>query len=316
MACPPDYPSSDPWEPDRPLTEDTARAAISLCFPGVDARVLKHLGSGWEFDAFVTTDGWVFRFPRRAHCAELFDPEAQVHHLVSLMLTPGIGVPRVELMGQPAAGFPYRFAGHRYIAGVAADAVGSDLLPTLARDIGAALGAIHSIPEEWARAAGVVEMDLDDVGRMEWVQRGLEVASELRGRDPVVDEALTWASKVALPIGRFEGPLRFIHQDLSPEHFVVEPTTGRLTGILDWTDVILGDAARDFVTLVTLAGWGFAEEVARHYPHPVDQGFWERLHFMARLLSVIWLAHAHAQRSDVAKHVTWVHNAFALGSRS
>ena len=299
------------WEPDRPLTDDGAAAAIRACFPSVDSRAVRRLGSGWEFDVYTTVDGWVFRFPRRAHCADLFEPESRVHHLVSLVLPPRIAIPHVELMGQPAAGFPYRFAGHRYIAGVPADAVASELLPVLARDIGAALGAIHSIPEEWARAAGVVEMDLDDVGRKDWLERGLDVAAELRGLDPVVDHALDWVSQVSLPIGRFDGPPRLIHQDLSPEHFLADATTGHLTGILDWTDAILGDAARDFVVLVTWQGWEFAEQVIRHYPHPVNREFRERLGFMARLLSVLWLADAHEQRADVRKHVRWVHNAFA-----
>ncbi|MDQ3950824.1 MAG: phosphotransferase [Gemmatimonadota bacterium] len=306
--------SSPPWEPDRPLTRETASALIRTWFPAIDSEGLTHLGSGWEFDAFLTTDGWVFRFPRRAHCADLFEPERRVHHLVSGVLPPRIAVPHVELVGQPALGFPYRFAGHRFIPGVAADAVDPGLMPTLAREIGVALGAIHSIPEITARAAGVVEMDLDDIGRKEWVDRGFEVASELRGLDPAVDQALSWVNQVSLPLERFEGPLRFIHQDLSPDHLIVDSTTGQLTGILDWTDAILGDSARDFVFLVTWQGWGFAEEVLRSYPHSIDQGFRERLRFMARLLSVMWLAMAHEQHSDVTKHIEWVRNAFAPGS--
>ncbi|MFN2566393.1 MAG: phosphotransferase family protein [Gemmatimonadaceae bacterium] len=317
--------SSPPWEPDRPLTRETASSLISACFPTIDSRELRHLGSGWEFDAFLTTDGWVFRFPRRADSATLFEVERRVHHLVSGVLPPRIAIPRVELLGQPGLGFPYRFAGHRFIEGVAADAVEEgvaadavepNLLSTLARDISAALGAIHSIPEHTARAAGVVEMDAADVGRTEWLERALELAPELHGLDPAVDQTLSWVNQMSPPFARFDGPLRFIHHDLSPEHLIVDSRTGKLVGILDWTDAILGDSARDFVFLVTWKGWWFAEEVLRSYPHPVDQGFRKRLRFMAQLLSVVWLATAQEQHSDVAKHVQWVHNAFAPGSGS
>jgi aminoglycoside phosphotransferase (APT) family kinase protein len=308
--------SSPPWAPDRPLTRETASEVIRACFPTIAARGLEHLGSGWEFDAYLTADRWVFRFPRRAHCADLFEPEARVHRLVSQVLPPRVAVPRVELVGGPAPGFPYRFAGHRMIRGVAADAVAPDLLPTLAREIGAALGAIHSIPEAEARAAGVRETEEDDVGRKEWLERGFEAASELRGLDPAVDRALGGVRRVSPPLARFEGPLRLIHQDLEPDHLIVDPATGRLAGILDWTDAAVGDPARDFVFLVTWRGWRFAEEVLRSYPHAVDHGFRERLRVMARLLSIMWLALAHEQRSGVAKHVEWVRNAFAIGSAS
>jgi aminoglycoside phosphotransferase (APT) family kinase protein len=286
---------SPPWEADRPLTLEAARAVIGACFPTLDCQDLECLGSGWEFDAFLTADGWVFRFPRRAWCADLFERERRIHQLVSPVLPPSVAIPNVQVMGQPTLGFPY---------------------PTLASDIGEALEAIHSIPEEEARAAGVVEPNLEEEGRNEWLRRGLELASELRGLDISIDPAVSWAKQVAVPPPGYEGPLRFIHHDLSPEHLIVDPKTGRLAGILDWTDAALGDAARDFVTLVTWRGWDFTEEVLWAYRLPRDSGFRKRLRFMARLLSVIWLAEAHERGANVAKHIKWVRNAFATGTSS
>ncbi|MCJ7628254.1 MAG: hypothetical protein MUO50_07675, partial [Longimicrobiales bacterium] len=75
--------TSPPRGMDRPLRPETAQAIIGECFPTVDCQDLKYLGSGWQFDAFLTVDGWVFRFPRRAWCADLFEPERRVHQLVS-----------------------------------------------------------------------------------------------------------------------------------------------------------------------------------------------------------------------------------------
>lgn len=302
--------SAPPWAADRPLTREAAAAAIHARFPAIDVREIEHIGSGWEFDAFLTADGWVFRFPRRAECAALFEPERRVHRLVAAALPAGVAIPQVQHMGEPTPGFPYVFAGHRCVQGVAADTLGVALIPILARALGAALGAIHAIPEQEARAAGVVEMDEDDVGRQAWLASGIRVASELRGRDPIVDQALTWIGQLQLPPIRFAGPLRFIHHDLSPEHVIVDADSGHLAGILDWTDAILGDAARDFVFLVTWRGWEFAEQVLCSYPHAVDEEFRDRLDFMARLLSVMWLADAHEQGGDLAKHIAWVRNAF------
>ena len=239
---------------DEPLTREAATAVIESCFPAIECRGLEYLGSGWEFHAYLTSDGWVFRFPRTARDAELFGPERRVHALVSRMLPTEIALPRVELVGEPAAGFPQRIAGHRFIPGIPADAVAADLLPTLTREIGIVLGAIHSISEGEARAAGVGEMDANDAGRQEWLDRRRAVASDLRGIDPVIEEAVNWIDRVSVRIAPYAGPLRFIHHDLSPEHLIVDGATGRLTGILDWTDAILGDAARDFVFLVTWRG--------------------------------------------------------------
>jgi aminoglycoside phosphotransferase (APT) family kinase protein len=297
-----------------PLTRETAAAVIESCFPAIECRGLEYLGSGWEFHAYLTSDGWVFRFPRTERDAKLFEPERRVHELVSRVLPTAIALPRVQLVGEPATGFPHRIAGHRFIPGIPADAVAADLLSGLGHEISMALGAIHSISEREARAAGVGEMDASDVGRQEWLDRRRVVASDLREIDPVIEKAVNWMDRVPVRIAPYAGPLRFIHHDLSPEHLIVDGATGRLTGILDWTDAVLGDAARDFVFLVTWRGWDFAKHVLRSYPHAVDSEFVMRLRFMARLLSVVWLAEAHEQGEDLAKHIAGVHNAFVASS--
>ena len=110
-----------PWEPDRALTSAAARASVESQFPQVDTRRFDHLGSGWEFDVYLSEDGWVFRFPRRAEYATLFERESRVHELVAPALAPSVAVPRVELWGEPGPGSPYPFAGHRMVPGVPAD---------------------------------------------------------------------------------------------------------------------------------------------------------------------------------------------------
>ena len=295
---------------DPPLPREIAAAAIAARFPRVDVSRLEYLGSGWEFDAYRTADDWVFRFPRHVDAATVFDAEQRVHDLIRGVLPATLVVPRVELIGEPTAGMPLRFAGHRYIGGATVDALDRAMLPRLARDIAAALGAIHSISESDARNAGARQSNAFDGDRTEWIPRVIEMARALRGQDAVVDQAIGWVCGVTVPSLIYVGPARFIHHDLGPEHLLADPASGRLLGILDWTDAALGDPAHDFVFLVTWRGWTFADEVIVHYPPPVDDDFRERLRFMARLYSVLWLALAHEQRTDVRKHIEWVRNAF------
>jgi len=301
---------------DPPLALTTASLAIRACFPSVRTEGLTHLGSGWDFDAFLTTDGWVFRFPRRPECVATLDTERRLLDLVAPVLPPSVAVPTMELDGQPGHEFPYRFTGYRFIRGVAADTVALSILPVTARSIGKALGAIHGVPESDARAAGIRAMDVDDPGRQRWLDDRIAGAAALRRIDAVVDGAADWVRDNARrPPAAFPGPLRLTHDDLSPEHLLVDPVTGDLVGILDWSDAILGDPARDFAPLVAWHGWAFADEVLRNYPRQLDPGFRERLRFIARVLSVLWLAEAcewtPEAASDVARHVRWVHNVFA-----
>jgi aminoglycoside phosphotransferase (APT) family kinase protein len=306
--------SSEPegsYIPPRPLAPETAAALIRSAFPEVDTAGIRHLGSGSLFDAFLTTDGWVFRFPRWDWCGDLFEPEARIHSFVAKVLPARIRLPQVQLLCESTSGFPYRFAGHRFVPGIAADAVDEALVPTLTREIAAFLGALHSTPAAVAEKAGFREITIDEAGRREWFEHGVAVAARLRGLDSVIDGALDWLSTIPEPRTPPELPRQLIHCGLSPDHVLVDPATGLISGVLDWTDGSFGDVAGDFVFLVQWRGWGFAEEVLRLYPRPVDGEFRARLRYDTQWLSVIRLAFAHEQGLDEEKLVKAVHHAFA-----
>jgi aminoglycoside phosphotransferase (APT) family kinase protein len=299
------------WVPDPPLKQDRAAALIRNYFPSVDAATLRYLGSGWQFDAFLTADEWVFRFPRWEWSGELFESEARVHRFAAQILPPQIRIPKVELLAAPTAQFPYPFAGHRFIPGVGGDTLDEKLLPTLANDVAMFLSALHSTPPPVAGAAGIREIPLNDPGRRDWLEHGIAAAAQLRELDSVVEQAVEWLGRASITPPSLGGTLQLIHGGLAPEHLIVDPSTGALIGVIDWTDAQLGDAARDFVFLVTWRGWKFVEDVLRIYPRAVDREFRTRLRYMAQMLSVIWLAFAYEQGADLTKHVQAVHNAFA-----
>ena len=152
-----------------------------------------------------------------------------------------------------------------------------------------------------------------DEGRHAWLEEGVNVAVKLRGVDRILDRALDWL-QTAPWTHRSDAPWHLIHGGLESRHALVDPSTGLLQGVIDWTDTHLGDAARDFVFLVTWKGWQFAEEVLRLYPRAIDQEFRARLRNMAQLLSLMELAYAHAENHDLATYIRYVHNAFAESS--
>jgi aminoglycoside phosphotransferase (APT) family kinase protein len=240
---------------------------------------------------------------------DLFEPEATTHKFVAQIIPSQIGIPRVELLASPSAQFPYPIAGHRYIPGVGAEELDDALIPTFAREIATLLNALHSTPTPLAGGAGIHEFVMDE-GRREWFENVVNHAMKLRGRDPVLDRALDWLNTVP-STSHFDAPLHLIHGGLESRHVLVDPATGFVQGVIDWTDTHLGDAARDFVFLVTWKGWKFAEEVLRIYPRAIDREFRARLRYMAQLLSLMELAYAHAQHQDLTRYIREVHNAFA-----
>lgn len=102
-------------------------------------------------------------------------------------------------------------------------------------------------------------LGVDDPGRQRWLDDRVTAADALRGIDAVVDGALHWLQdNVRRQSAAFPRPLRLTHDDVSPEHLLVDPDRGELVGILDWSDAALGNPARDFAPLACWHGWRFS----------------------------------------------------------
>lgn len=54
-----------------------------------------------------------------------------------------------------------------------------------------------------------------------------------------------------------------VHNDIKGEHILVDPRSGRVTGILDWADAGIGNPAVDIAGLVLTVGKDLAERIAR-----------------------------------------------------
>lgn len=299
------------WDPHHVPSEEDLKATLAAQFPRVDSGGLRPLGSGWEFDAWETPDGWVFRFPRRREAPGQLRRERRFLDLVRPVLAPEVAVPEPVLWGEPGPRFPWLFAGYRKIAGRSADHPRLTPHPHLPRQMGRALARLHAIDPVDARAAGVAE---DREGVAEWILEVREEAAGLRGLAPEVHEAVGWLRESEALTAPYDGPLRLVHNDLRPDHVLLDPETGSLRGILDWTDTALGDPTLDFVFLVTWGGWATAEAVLAAYEevaaHKVDDAFRPRLDAMARTMSLHWLHEAKERGMGLEKHLGWVRNAF------
>ncbi len=220
-------------ESDRPLDSRIALAALREQFPEEPFHHVELLGSGWATDVYLVDDRLVARLPRSAELAQWLDRDDAVLGFVASSLGSHIAVPQVCHRGGAGEHLKHGFLVCSLVPGVGADDPAAPLTDGLVEDLGVALTHIHSVPLETATAAGLEQRDWDD----------------------------------------YQGPLRFIHGDFSPDNLIIDPVSGRLTGIIDWGNAAIGDPALDFVPLVLWRGWGFARAVIAAYRLPTDQDF-------------------------------------------
>jgi aminoglycoside phosphotransferase (APT) family kinase protein len=292
------------------LDEKIVSGLIAAQFPDLAGRTVTRYGAGWDNQLFRVGGEWIFRFPRRAERVPWLVREMEIMPIVAETLAPAI--PLFERAGVPTDAFPYPFVGYRPVPGVGADqarAASRSGHPSLAADLGALLSRLHRIdpsrvpptPDGWEREPwGELRAELAGVASL---------ARPLLGPDLLAEAEPYLAGQIREP--HQDGPLRFIHNDICPDHVIVDPDTGHLNGLIDFGDAMAGDPVLDFVGLIGIDGYRFISRVAASYDLPLGDSFAARLGWLCRVLTLTWLADAAAHdRPSIGKHLSWVARAF------
>jgi aminoglycoside phosphotransferase (APT) family kinase protein len=298
----------DPPPSDRELSGDVVRHVLHEQFPELAAQSLEYLGSGWEHEAYLVDHHLVIRFPRYAGVARGFEREERLLTLVASATGPSISVPRITHWGKPSTRFPHNFAGHEMIPGVAADDPSVPETPELADDLGHALTRIHAIPEVAAQTIGVPHLAVRCRDPLEELHRQIGSVPDIKDLAP---GPWFWLNAGPRVPANYDGAPRFIHNDFSPDHIIVNRTTGRLSGIIDWSGAALGDPAQDFAYLLLCRGLPFLRRAVEAYRLPTDAAFTERAVFLARVRAVGWLADAIKRHGRTTPALASVQRAFA-----
>ncbi|WP_063060786.1 phosphotransferase family protein [Nocardia sienata] len=111
----------------------------------------------------------------------------------------------------------------------------------VAAALGGFLAALHAAPVD--RMADLVDTD-DQPGQL-WLEEAARTYELVADAVPRGHRAAVEAFLGATPVEDRYG-LVFSHNDLGTEHVLVDPVSGSVTGVIDWSDAALVDPAYDF----------------------------------------------------------------------
>jgi aminoglycoside 2''-phosphotransferase len=258
------------------LTQLAAR--IRQAFPSLafDRAVLNEVGE--DHQVLILDDRYVFRFPRHPH------------HPTGLALEIGVLQALKGRCALPAPDYRYvapsgAFAGYEMIQG---RELTPDLFASLSEaaqarvldQIAEFLSAMHGLtPREVETVMTAPPLDWPRLGsNAEWIPDG-----RARRLGPIAAALPDLAPRVADFYDRFAerptGPERLIHSDVTGDHLLLSPAGDRLSGIIDFGDTELGDAAYDFAYLFSYGDGAPAYVFARYAlkaedPDLLDRAFW------------------------------------------
>lgn len=230
-----------------------ARRLVGGRFPGFADAPLELLSEGWDNTVWRSGD-WVFRFPRREVVVPGLRREIEVLPGLELPLA----VPRPELIGEPAHGFPFPWFGARFLPGREPLGLSEAQRDRLGRPLGEFLRALHAQPGDGLPA--------DANARADMARRVPMLRAALARLDEPAPEQILAAALELPPPAR--GGLA--HGDLHLRHLLVDDA-GAPTAVIDWIDVCVGDPGIDLPLYWCLLTPAARDDFRAVYPVTGDQ---------------------------------------------
>jgi len=272
---------------DRPAPEvdvsvDLVRRLLAEQFPDFADDPLKVLNRGWDNTILKLGDELLVRVPHREMAAELIDHEQRWLPDISARTTLQVPVPVHH--GEPTVYFPWAWSITPWFEGVEA-ATGAYESTGAARSLGEFFAELHVVVDEHTSAPQNPYRGGPLSDRAESFASNLSLLVEAEGppaRASELQEIFTGAA--AVPI---DGDTVWLHGDLHLRNMLV--CDGRLSAIIDWGDIAIGDPATDFA-----AAWSLVPdhiELVRQAAGGTDAA-WERSRGWAAHFAVMYLVHS------------------------
>jgi aminoglycoside phosphotransferase (APT) family kinase protein len=208
------------------------RRLLAAQFPQWADLALRRVASaGTDNALYRLGDDMVVRLPRIHWAVDTVEKEHRWLPWLAPRLPVAVPVPLGK--GKPGDGYPWHWSIYRWLEGEN-PTVGAIADPaSLARDLAECIAALQLIDPSNAPPAGRgVHLALRDT----------PTRAALKALDGMIDtEATTAAWEASLQIPEWPGPAVWLHGDLAPGNVLL--VNGRLSGLIDWGGLGVGDPA-------------------------------------------------------------------------
>ena len=224
------------------------RSLVARQFPDLaDLPISKVASAGTENAIFRLGENLAVRMPRVASAARQAEREALWLPRLSPHLS--LAIPEPVELGRPTEEFPHHWAICRWLAGENAFVRPVDDLADSARRLARFVRVLQEAP-----VAGASSLVATTSGRgVDLVHRDSATRTAIASCEGLVDTetlAAIWAGALATP--KWNSPPVWIHGDIHVGNLLV--ANGRITGIIDWGCLGMGDPACDLTVAWSMLG--------------------------------------------------------------
>jgi aminoglycoside phosphotransferase (APT) family kinase protein len=246
------------------IDEALVRSLLREQHPDLADLSLREIDSGWDNAIFRLGETLVVRMPRRVAVTHLIEREQQwLPQLAPLLPIP---VPAPVRVGQPARHYPWRWSIVPWLSGRNADLC--EPRADQAERLAAFLSALHcpapaNAPLNPYRGVPLRERAEQIVERIRRLERETTLLND--------DVVQIYHAAIEAPI---DVAPTWLHGDLHAGNVLVDD--GRISGVIDWGDMAVGDRATDLATLWMNLSDRKARENAMRACNGVSDATWLR----------------------------------------
>lgn len=275
------------------MSPESVAALLSRRAPSLTFRAVEALGEGDFFRAYSLDGVRVVRVAKHAGAAAALRREACLLPRLASRLPLPVPRPTLASGGEDDPAFAIHpllpgppLTRERYLG------LPEPLRDRCARQVGEFLSSLHRADLAEARACGV-----PDAGYRERCSALLEEArSGLLPRLTPAESA--YAERVLAEYLESDAAAAFrpvlLHGDLGPDHVLYDERAGRVSGIIDFGDMTIGDPAWDLVYVYEDYGLDFLGRLLEAFAPGDRHGLLGRMHRFLEIDAIRWAAAAHA----------------------
>lgn len=248
---------------------------IKQTFPKISERQIQVFNDGWDYLVLVVNDQITFRFPRSKEYIDKLPVEVRfVNQFIDRC---PIAIPKLKLHKKS----DILYATYPFIQGVqlekeVADTFSNEQLMLVAKQLGKFLSVLHSFPLEKAKELKQYNFDPLDAWRKRLEKIKIMVFPLISTQEQ------EWIKVIYQNYFQVmqKSNIQFCvtHSDIMPGHIIVDPEKHKLSGVIDFGDVLIGDPAYDF-TFFGKYGRDFLEKAYLSYTLSRDEYFDVRRQF-------------------------------------
>ncbi|HEX8004396.1 MAG TPA: aminoglycoside phosphotransferase family protein [Mycobacteriales bacterium] len=225
---------------------------VATAWDGSFGRDAVRLHAGRDHDVVLVGTAAAFRFPRHERAREALPREVAA---LAQLRDPGVLLPEVFL-DRSDAPLGRAFVGQRFLDGdhldpAAVDAVGA-MAYRFADEIARVLDALAEVPIDGDLATTLANAPL----RATFPDLAGAIRDDLFDRlSPAGRSRAAGELDAAVAAAASAPATELVHGDFTGANLLWDADETRLTGVLDWAQVHVGDPAYDLASLATTYGW-------------------------------------------------------------